>query len=148
MRPGVVFACVVAAGVLAGAQVVAAATPAARTLIVSLRVGQCAIASATDTKTASVTRCANPKHNLEIYAVEHGGWGHKKTPPRAKVVASARTLCVAAFEKRTGHSFPTDEGWRAFWIGSGNQKTRYGDRLICGLSAFPVLRPLGAGRHV
>ena len=113
----------------------------------SLRPGQCALGTlASTTKTLRVVPCKNPAHNFEVFATEHGGWGHQ---PASGAVAGARAsvVCKAAFVRRTGHPIRRPYGWWAFWPDAGAEQNRYGDKIVCGLTLFPSL-PLGAGSHI
>jgi len=117
-----------------------------RELYVSLVPGQCVIAIPGDFETTDVVSCGDRRHDVEIYAVEKGGWGRAKTPPPSVVDGKARSLCLAAYTRITGHALPNRYNWHAFWINSGPAKARYTDTIICGL-ATPTLSPLGSGLH-
>jgi hypothetical protein len=109
---------------------------------------QCLIAPGEFTaKTFLVVPCSDPAHNLEVYAVEHGGWGHKTVSPHTAGLL-ARSVCLRSYRQLTGHGTPRTAGWAFFFPDSGSESTRYGDRVICSYRAWPRLAPLGSGWHV
>jgi hypothetical protein len=126
----------------------AGATPlAARKIFyLDLRAGQCARGVLTQ-KTLLLVPCSDPLHNLEVYAVLHGGWKRGQQPSRDTVYARARTLCTSKFRNRFDHPLRAPYGWRAFWPDRGEEEAKYGDRLICGLVRYPKPTALGAGTH-
>ncbi len=134
--------------VAAVAVATAGATPlAARKIFyLDLKASQCARGVLTH-KTLLLLPCSDPSHNLEVYAVLHGGWKRGQQPPRDTVYARARTLCTSKFQNRFGHPFRAPYGWRAFWPDRGKEEAKYGDRLICGLVHYPKPTALGAGTH-
>ncbi|HET7449137.1 MAG TPA: hypothetical protein VFJ78_00950 [Gaiellaceae bacterium] len=68
-----------------------------------------------------VVPCSNPAHNLEVYAVGHGGWGHSAPPPQK--TALARQVCLSAYARITGHALPSTAGWQAFGPASTDRKS-------------------------
>ncbi len=129
------------------AAVSAPAVSAGRVSYLSLRAGDCAIRAASTPKSVAVVPCSNPRHDLEVYAVEHGGWRHRALPSSSLVSARAQYLCLNAFVDVTGHELPSGYGWRGFWPDAGAEQKRYGDEVICSLGRYPALAALGAGRH-
>jgi hypothetical protein len=109
--------------------------------------GQCVIAPHTG-KTVSVVPCSDPRHNLEVYAVGHGGWDHRSPPAPSVQYSIARSICLAAFQRITGHPMSAAQGWYANWPDPGAEEARYGDKVICSFGHHPGLAPLGSGRHI
>ncbi len=109
---------------------------------------QCLLSVKTSPKFVQVVPCSDAAHNVEVYAIEHGGWGHGTPPTPSKGYAIAHTLCLAAFQRLTGHVLPSNLGWNAFWPDPGAETARYGDKVICSLRRWPGLGPLGQGWHV
>lgn len=99
-------------------------------------------------KTVTVVPCSDSNHNFEVYAVGRGGWGHGTPPALARVLAVMRMICLAAYQRITGHPLARTQGWNGFAPDPGSETARYGDRIICSLRTYPGLRPLGAGWHV
>jgi len=125
----------------------ASARARGRVFYLTLHPRQCAIFSSVGSKTIPVVPCADPAHNAEVYAIGHGGWGH--TPPnQSGGYAIARSFCLGAFQRLTGHQLPANRGWWAFWPDAGAETARYGDKIICSYRAWPHLLPLGSGWHV
>lgn len=114
----------------------------------ALRAGECATWASASPKTAVVVPCSDPRHNLEVYAVEHGGWGKGAVPSAALAYARAQYLCLNAVVDVTGHRLPTGYGWRGFWPDAGSEQKRYSDEVICSLGRYPRLAALGSGRHL
>ena len=96
-------------------------------------------------KTVTVVPCADPAHNMEVYGIGHGGWGHA-TPP-ANAAAVLRSTCLGIYQRLTGHPLRV-YGWYGFYPDPGAETVRYGDKMICSLRTYPVVRPLGPGWHV
>jgi hypothetical protein len=138
----------------AGAFVLLAAVGAAfareseRVFYLSVHPRQCLIDSAKPTTTVLVVPCSNPTHNFEVYAIGHGGWGHRTLPAGPRSFAIARSVCLSTFQRLTGHPLRLPYGWSASWPGAGAETARYGDKIICSLRAWPRLAPLGSGWHV
>ena len=132
------------------ALLVAASAPAAtsgRVFYLSVRVHQCLIGTTNQrAKTVAVVPCSNAAHNLEVYAVGHGGWGRQNPPPNS--FALARVVCLLAYQRVTGHPLPATAGWQGFWADPGAETVRYGDKVICSYRSWPHFGPLGSGRHV
>jgi hypothetical protein len=130
----------------------AAASSGHRAFYLTVKPGQCLIAgSRTGTgshKTVLVVPCSDPRHQFEVYAVRHGGWGHGTVPPLATVRATMRSVCLATYQQITRHPMPPGGGWNAFAPDPGAEQARYGDKIICSYVHYPTLTPLGAGRHV
>lgn len=91
--------------------------------------------------------CSDPAHDLEVYAVGHGGWGHAAPPSSRTAVAVVQRTCLNLYARVTGHALATF-GWDGFRPDPGAETRRYGDRIVCMLRTWPKLRPLGAGWHV
>jgi hypothetical protein len=127
-----------AAGVAAGGPV----------FYLTLKPGQCAIRATARAKTVAVVPCSNPKHNLEVYAIRHGGWKHGTPPSHGLLVARLQFLCLRAFADVANRQMPQGYGWRGFWPDPGAEQKRYGDEVVCALTHFPRQTPLGAGRHL
>jgi hypothetical protein len=99
-------------------------------------------------KMVLVVSCSDPAHNQEVYAIGHGGWGHHTAPAYATAYAVARSFCLSAFQRLTGHQMTRSEGWSASWPDSGVETTKYGDKIVCKFRAWPLMTPLGNGWHV
>ncbi|HLK16339.1 MAG TPA: hypothetical protein VKT78_16150 [Fimbriimonadaceae bacterium] len=119
-----------------------------RVFYLSVRTHQCLVRIAGAAKTVSVVPCSDPAHEMEVFAVGHGGWGHGSPPSASRGYALARSICLSAFQRITGHVMPRTEGWQAFWPDPGTETARYGDKIICNLRTWPNWQPLGAGWHV
>jgi hypothetical protein len=118
-----------------------------RVFYLSVRLHQCLIGTTTQgAKTVMVVPCSDAAHNLEVYAVGHGGWGHAGPPSNA--YALTRVVCLSAYQRLTGHPLPKAAGWQGFWPDPGAETTRYGDKVVCSYRTWPRLDPLGSGRHV
>jgi hypothetical protein len=127
----------------------ARATPlAARKIFyLDLRSGQCA-RGVLNHKTLLLVPCSDASHNLEVYAVLHGGWKRGQQPSHDIVAARAHTRCLSKFRSRFGHPLSAPYSWHAFWPDRGTtEAANYGDRLICGLTHYPKPTALGAGTH-
>ena len=57
------------------------AAAAGPTFYLALAPRECAIGAVAH-KHLPVVPCSDARHNLEVYAVGHGGWGHAKMPAR------------------------------------------------------------------
>jgi hypothetical protein len=126
----------------------ASARQAARVFYLAVHPRQCVIASADPSaKSFRVVPCSDPAHNLEVFAVKHGGWG-KKPVSLLRAGTVARTVCLESYRKLTGHAAPSTAGWAFFVPDPGSETKRYGDRVVCGFRAWPNLAPLGRGWHV
>ena len=118
-----------------------------RVFYLSVHPGQCLIGSTkANAKTVLVVPCANRAHNLEIYALGHGGWAHRAPPPTAYSIA--KTYCLSAFRRLTKHPIPATAGWQAFWADPGAETARYGDKILCSYRRWPRFGPLGSGWHI
>lgn len=147
----VVRGLVVAAAVLSiGVGAAAGARSTVRVFYLAVHARQCLVVptSGKTGKTVLVVPCTDAAHNLEVYAVGHGGWGHNPPPAQAQAYAIARSVCLAAFQRITGHPLSSREGWLASWPDPGAETARYGDRIVCGLRSWPRITPLGRGWHV
>ena len=82
-------------------------------------------------KTVTIVPCSDPNHNLEVYALGHGGWGHATPPSTTRVLAVMRTICLAAFQRLTGRPLGRTQGWNGFAPDPGSETARYGDKIIC-----------------
>lgn len=99
-------------------------------------------------KSVLVVPCSDPTHNEEVYAIEHGGWGHNAPPVYSAAFGIARSACLAAFKRLTHRRLASNQGWSASWPDPGPESARYGDRIICKFRAWPQLTALGRGWHV
>jgi hypothetical protein len=86
---------------------------------------QSLIDSAKPTTTVLVVPCSNPTHNFEVYAIGHGGWGHRTPPAGPRSFAIARSVCLSTFQRLTGHPLHLPYGWSASWPGPGAETARY-----------------------
>jgi hypothetical protein len=109
---------------------------------------QCLIATSSTGKHPFLVPCSNSKHNFEVYALGHGGWGHNGPPPYKTALAAARSICVSAFQRLTGHAMASTQGWNASWPDPGSESARYGDKIVCNYRAWPKAIALGSGWHV
>jgi hypothetical protein len=123
-----------------------ASTSSVRTFYLNAQVGQCAIFRTSTPKVLVVVPCSNGRHNLEVYAVAHGGWGQNAVP--ANAYSRVRSICLSAYRHVQGHALHLPYGWQGFWPDPGSEQTHYADKVLCGLTLYPGLRPLGRGRHV
>lgn len=125
----------------------ALAESSGRVFYLSARVHQCLIGSTRQgAKTVAVVPCSKPAHNFEVYAVDHGGWGHSNPP--SNTFGLVRVVCLTAYQRLTGHPLPRTGGWQGFWPDPGAETTRYGDKVICSYRTWPRYGPLGSGWHV
>ncbi len=128
---------------------VASARPSGRVFYLAVHPRQCLIVPTSgSSKTVQTVACSDAAHNLEVFAVGHGGWGHKAPPAYPSAYAIAKSVCLSAFRRITGHVMGTREGWLASWPDPGAETARYGDKIICGFRAWPRLAALGSGWHV
>jgi hypothetical protein len=136
----------VLAGLGAGS---ASARPDARVFYMAALPSQCLIAPTNPAaKSFQLVPCSDPSHNLEVFAVKHGGWG-KKTVTLLHAGTVARLVCLASYRKITGHNAaPHASGFAFFIPDPGLEAKRYQDRVVCGYRAWPKLAPLGSGWHV
>ena len=123
-----------------------ASTSSVRTFYLNARVGQCATYRTSTPKLLLVVPCSNARHNLEVYAVAHGGWGHSAVP--ASAYSRVGSICLKAYRHVQGHALRRPYGWQGFWPDPGHEQARYADKVICGVVLYPRLGPLGRGRHV
>lgn len=141
------FGLIVAVCVAATTATYASAAVGHRAFYLSVHTHQCLVREASNPKTVLVVPCSDPAHEMEVYAIGHGGWGG--TPPSAaRGYALARSICLSAFRRLTGRAMAGSEGWQAFWPDPGAETARYGDKIICNLRAWPQWKPLGPGWHV
>lgn len=125
----------------------ASATASGQIFYLSVRLHQCLIGTRNPgAKTVAVVPCSNAAHNLEVYAVGHGGWGHNEPPSNAG--ALVRVVCLSAYQRLTGRPLARTEGWHGSWPDPGAETTRYGDKVVCSYRTWPTFRPLGSGWHV
>jgi len=121
-----------------------AATASHRVFYLAMKTGDCTTQATS--KSYLVLPCANARHQFEVYAVGHGGWG--KTPPsHSAAFARAQQLCTSSFQRRYGGPIGTGYGWWAFWADPGAEAATYGDRIVCALVRWPGHPPMGAGTH-
>jgi hypothetical protein len=148
MRYGVAIGTVFAMSVIVGLGAAYARTTG-RVFYLAVHPRQCLIVPTTgSSKTVLTVPCSNSAHNLEVFAAGQGGWGHRTPPAYAKAHAIARSVCLSAFRRLTGHAMGSREGWLASWPDPGAETAHYGDKIICGLRTWPGIAPLGSGWHV
>jgi hypothetical protein len=134
-------------GALLCANVGAAREPS-RVFYLAVRPHQCLIAhDVPSSKWFLAVPCLDPGHNLEVFAVDHGGWGHRIVTT-SFAGTKARSVCLRSYRLLTGHGAPGDVGWAFFFADPGAEAARYGDRVVCSYRAWPNLTPLGRGWHV
>ena len=135
--------------VVAGGAAGAGAATGREVFYLSVRTHTCLVASihagSAGHKKVTIVPCADPAHDMEVYGIGHGGWGHVKPPSDA--VAILRSVCLSLYQRVTGHQLRV-YGWYGFYPDPGAETARYGDKMICSLRTYPVIRPLGAGWHV
>lgn len=101
-----------------------------RVFYLSVRLHQCLIGTTTPgAKTVIVVPCSNAAHNLEVYAVGHGGWRHANPPSNAD--ALARVVCLSAYQRLTGHALARTACWQGFWPDPGAETKHDGDKVVC-----------------
>lgn len=149
VRRGVTVCVLVAVSLsLLGAEV-ASARSAGRVFYLAVHPRECLVVPTSgSSKMVLVVPCSDAAHNLEVYAVGHGGWGHSRPPAYAQAYAIAKAMCLSAFRRVTGRVMGSREGWLASWPDPGAETARYGDKIICGFRAWPRIGPLGSGWHV
>ena len=99
-------------------------------------------------KTVLVVPCSDPAHDFEVYGVGHGGWGHSTPPPLQTELLILRNKCWALYQRVTGHPLQRPYGWEGFVPDPGTETAAYGDKIVCSLKTYPVIKPLGAGWHL
>ena len=109
---------------------------------------ECLLTTSAGAKRPVVEPCSDPQHNLEVYAIGRGGWGHHAPPAHDAVIRIARSVCLTAFQRITGRPLASGEGWNAFWPDPGAETARYGDKIVCGYRTWPRWVALGSGWHV
>ena len=114
----------------------------------NLKVHRCAIATSVASKTISVVPCSDARHDIEVYAIRHAGWGHGARPSDSVLVSTVRSLCLKAFTQITHRTRATPFGYVFFVPDPGSEQSRYGDKMICAIGYYPKLAPLGRGWHV
>lgn len=128
----------------------AAASAGKRAFYLTARPGMCLIATSkaggTGHKYLTHVPCTNPKHNFEVFSIQHGGWG--KTPVPANAPTRVLQICRAAYNRVTGHPLRAPGGVSGFWPDPGTEQARYGDKVICSYILYPSYGPLGSGRHI
>jgi hypothetical protein len=124
----------------------AAAAATGPTFYLALTPRECAIGPIVQKK-LTVVPCSDARHNLEVYAIGHGGWGHAPTS-HSPALAAARQICLAAFTRITGRPLATTQGWFATWPDPGAEQAKFADKVTCMFRDYPGLRPLGSGWHV
>ena len=114
----------------------------------NLKAHQCAIAASASSKTMAVVPCSNASHTIEVYAIRHGGWGHRAPPSLMVQLKTVRNLCITAFTQITHRTSAKPFGHVFFVPDPGREQIRYGDKMICALAHYPKFAPLGGGWHV
>jgi hypothetical protein len=79
-------------------------------------------------KRALPVRCAR-RHQVEVAAVGHGGWG-RTHPSRAARLAASRRVCRPRIIAYAGPS----AAWVAFFPDAGAEARRFGDRVVCAVA--------------
>jgi hypothetical protein len=111
----------------------------------NLKAGECARLPMKH-KHLRVVPCRNPRHQLEVFAVDHHvGWGLTE-PPHRIVVRLSFTVCNNAFLQRFRRVIRPPYGYIAYWPDPGAETRKYGDRMICALVG-PRKGPMGPGTH-
>jgi hypothetical protein len=101
---------IAAAAVTACLTGVAGAQASGLTFYLDLRPVRCAIKD--DPKHFLVVPCSLVTHEIEIYAVVHGGWGHRR--PSASVASElAHRRCGATFRSLYGNTIDNGYAWWA-----------------------------------
>ena len=123
----------------------ASASAGQRVFYLTTHPRQCLIATGPTAKSPLAVPCSDPRHNMEVYAVGHGGWGHHHPPASKTVIGEiARAICLSAFQRLTGHPLPANSGWNAYFPDPGSETARYGDKIICGYGPGHGWLPLAA----
>jgi len=134
-----------AAGSTALGATLGASAHSRKVFYLNLRVGECARLPMKH-KHLRVVPCANPRHQLEVFAVDrHVGWGLSE-PPHRVVVRLSFTVCNNAFLQRFNRVIHQPYGYIAYWPDPGAETRKYGDRMICALVG-PGKGPMGSGTH-
>ena len=144
-RTRLLLAVAVVSGGLAGLAAPSAARVSARVFYLDAKPGQCLQGPVA--KTLLVVPCSNPRHNLEVFAVVHGGWAGAQVPPHDTAFGIARRVCNLGFAQRFHHYIGRGYGWEAFWPDRGKEAAKYHDRIVCSLVRYPGLPPMGPGTH-
>src|SRR5579871_5169031 len=113
------FVLVVVVCAAATAASVGSAATGHRAFYLAVHTDQCLVRIPGAPKTVSVVPCSDPAHELEVFAIGHGGWGHGSPPSAARGYALARSICLSAFQRITGHAVPRTEAWQASWPDPG-----------------------------
>ena len=138
----------VGAALLAGPGEASSSRSRGSVFYLDLKAHQCGIATSVAAKTISVVPCSNARHTIEVYAIRHGGWGHRAPPSLSAMSETGRSVCLKAFTQITHRISAQPFGYVFFVADPGAEQRRYGDKLICGLAYYPQLAPLGRGWHV
>ena len=104
-----------------------------------------ALASA---KYVQVVPCSNPSHDFEVYFVTHGGWARSTRPSNSAINARARQICLSSFQRISGAALKSPYGYRDYFPDAGVETAKYGDRIICSLTHWPNVIPMGPGTHL
>jgi hypothetical protein len=124
-----------------------AASSIHRTFYLDLHAGECAIGPSASAKYIQVAPCANPSHDIEVYVVTRGGWSQSTRPSNATINARARQICLSNFQRKFGGALKSPYGYRDYYPDPGAESAKYGDRLSCSLTRWPIVGPMGAGTH-
>ena len=111
-----------------------------------LKAGECAFLPMKH-KHLRVVPCLNSLHQIEVFAVTHGGWGLAQPPPHRVVVQLSFTVCNNAFLRRFGRVITPPYTYVAYWPDPGAETNTFGDRMICALGLPGNHPPMGAGTH-
>jgi hypothetical protein len=143
---GIVVAVVaLGAGAEAGGATLRSTSHSRRVFYLNLKAGECARLPMKH-KHLRVVPCRNPRHQLEVFAVDqHVGWGLTE-PPHRIVVRLSFTVCNNAFLQRFRRVITAPYGYIAYWPDPGAETRKYGDRMICALVG-PGRRAMGSGTH-
>lgn len=133
------------AGAAAGGATFRASSHSHSVFYLDLKAGECARLPMKH-KHLRVVPCRNPRHQLEVFAVDQDvGWGDTP-PPHRIVVRLSFTVCNNAFLQRFRHVITPPYGYIAYWPDPGAETRKYGDRMICALVG-PGKGPMGPGTH-
>ena len=136
---------VLGAGTEAGGATLRLSLHSRSVFYLDLKAGECARLPMKH-KHLRVVPCRNPRHELEVFAVDqHVGWGLDE-PPHRIVVRLSFTVCNNAFLQRFRRVIQQPYGYIAYWPDPGAENRKYGDRMICALVG-PGKRPMGPGTH-
>jgi len=124
----------------------AASAVGTTTFYLNFHTGECGLYTPANGEHPLAVPCSDPQHDMEVYSVTHGGWGH--SPAASVVSADAHRVCLSKFQKLFGGVLRPNFGYLYFFPDPGAQTQQYGDRLICSLTRWPNAHAaMGAGTH-